>query len=54
MRNEINETPQQQHAQQHGKLCGIQAIKNRGKQCKRITSTPTHTANEINKMAKMK
>lgn len=32
MRNEINERPQQQQqGEQHGKLCGTQAIKNGGK-----------------------
>lgn len=33
MRNEINERPQQQQQQgeEHGKLCGTQAIKNGGK-----------------------
>lgn len=55
MRNEINEQQQRQQ-QQHEKLRGTQAIKNRGKLCKRITGTHarTHTANEIKKLAKIK
>lgn len=53
MRNEINERPQQQQqVEQHGKLCGTQAIKNGGKGSQ--GQTHTHVANEISKLAKMK